>query len=82
MLEPGDHEDSYPDFYLAGASWQDANREVDAPTSERRAWTREEDAIIARLVAQHGTRSWPTIAANLYNRTGKQCRERCSPARC
>ena len=44
--------------------------------AERRVWTAEEDAQIAALVLQYGTRSWSTIASHLPTRSGKQCRER------
>ena len=49
---------------------------------ERRAWTRKEDEAIVRLVTQHGTKNWSTIAEKLNSedvgvqRSGKQCRTR------
>ena len=42
----------------------------------KRAWTAEEDAQLLRLVEEHGPRRWSVIAAQLYGRVGKQCRER------
>lgn len=49
---------------------------------ERRAWTRNEDDCIIRLVEKYGTKRWSVIAENLNKealgaqRTGKQCRTR------
>jgi len=49
---------------------------------ERRAWSRNEDDAILRLVGQYGTKSWTIIAQELKkevegsSRTGKQCRTR------
>jgi len=47
----------------------------------RRAWSREEDAAIVKLVTRHGTKLWALISQELNkqvqgNRTGKQCRTR------
>merc|ERR1719421_956263 len=47
----------------------------------RRAWSREEDAAIVKLVERHGTKLWALISQELNtqisgNRTGKQCRTR------
>eukprot|EP00735_Rhodelphis_limneticus_P015159 TRINITY_DN9328_c0_g1::TRINITY_DN9328_c0_g1_i1::g.28371::m.28371 TRINITY_DN9328_c0_g1::TRINITY_DN9328_c0_g1_i1::g.28371 ORF type:complete len:381 (-),score=59.52,sp/P10242/MYB_HUMAN/61.17/4e-38,Myb_DNA-binding/PF00249.26/9.6e-15,Myb_DNA-binding/PF00249.26/1.5e-15,Myb_DNA-bind_6/PF13921.1/4.8e-19,Myb_DNA-bind_6/PF13921.1/1.6e-10,Myb_DNA-bind_4/PF13837.1/1.9,Myb_DNA-bind_4/PF13837.1/1.4e+02 TRINITY_DN9328_c0_g1_i1:274-1416(-) len=39
-------------------------------------WTHDEDAVLSRLVKEHGPKNWSTIASNLKNRSGKQCRER------
>ena len=41
-----------------------------------RKWGGLEDASMASLVTQYGTRHWGLIASKLGNRTGKQCRER------
>jgi hypothetical protein len=41
----------------------------------RRAWTSEEDDLIAQLVAQHGS-NWALIGTKLQNRSGQQCCER------
>jgi hypothetical protein len=41
----------------------------------RRAWTLQEDELIAQLVAQHGT-NWALIGAQLQNRSVQQCCER------
>ena len=41
----------------------------------RRAWTSEEDDLIAKLVAQQGT-NWLLIGTKLKNRSGQQCCER------
>ena len=35
-----------------------------------------QDAILLRLVTEHGPRSWSDIASGLPGRVGKQCRER------
>ena len=47
----------------------------------RRAWSREEDAAIVKLVTRHGTKLWALVSQELNkqvqgNRTGKQCRTR------
>lgn len=40
------------------------------------SWTREEDEIIAKFVAENGDKDWARLALLLNGRTGKQCRER------
>lgn len=47
-----------------------------APTSGSAPWSQAEDDQLARLVTQRGPRRWPSIAAAMPGRTGKQCRER------
>ena len=47
-----------------------------APTSGSAPWSASEDAELTRLVQARGPRRWPTIAAAMPGRTGKQCRER------
>ncbi|EKX34668.1 hypothetical protein GUITHDRAFT_49707, partial [Guillardia theta CCMP2712] len=42
----------------------------------RKPWTKEEDELILKLVATHGTRKWSVISSQLTGRSGKQCRER------
>ncbi|KDO55226.1 hypothetical protein CISIN_1g044021mg [Citrus sinensis] len=39
-------------------------------------WTPQEDRMLIRLVAQHGTKKWSVIAKAMTGRVGKQCRER------
>ena len=41
-----------------------------------RCWDADEDALIIKLVEEHGAGNWAVIAANMNCRTGKQCRER------
>ena len=44
--------------------------------TQRKQWTQFEDDTVRRLVHEHGTRAWTTVAEHLPGRTGKQCRER------
>eukprot|EP00599_Poterioochromonas_sp_BG-1_P000138 CAMPEP_0173147516 /NCGR_PEP_ID=MMETSP1105-20130129/9180_1 /TAXON_ID=2985 /ORGANISM="Ochromonas sp., Strain BG-1" /LENGTH=668 /DNA_ID=CAMNT_0014062013 /DNA_START=275 /DNA_END=2281 /DNA_ORIENTATION=- len=46
------------------------------PKRTIRKWTPQEDELMIKLVAEHGTRYWALIGAKLQGRTGKQCRER------
>jgi hypothetical protein len=39
-------------------------------------WSREEDDLLASLVAKHGAKKWSVIAEFVPGRIGKQCRER------
>lgn len=39
-------------------------------------WTREEDILLRKMVAQYGTKRWSLIASRIRGRIGKQCRER------
>ena len=39
-------------------------------------WTREEDALLIRLVQRYGPKKWSQIALHVPGRKGKQCRER------
>lgn len=41
-----------------------------------RKWSPEEDALMRKLVAEHGTKHWGVIGQKLQGRSGKQCRER------
>jgi hypothetical protein len=43
---------------------------------QKQPFTPEEDAALARLVQQHGSKNWCKIAEYLPKRTPKQCRER------
>jgi len=44
--------------------------------NSKRCWDADEDALIIKLVEEHGAGNWAVIAANMNCRTGKQCRER------
>ena len=44
--------------------------------TQRKQWTQLEDDTVRRLVHEHGTRAWTTVAQALPGRTGKQIRER------
>ena len=39
-------------------------------------WIEEEDQMLRESVKKHGTSNWSSIALELPNRNGKQCRER------
>ena len=40
------------------------------------AWTPQEDAIVVRMVREHGPGNWSAVAEHVPGRVGKQCRER------
>jgi hypothetical protein len=42
----------------------------------KRPFTLDEDRVLLQFVALNGPRSWGQLAAQLHNRTPKQCRER------
>jgi len=44
--------------------------------SKKNAWTAEEDATLARVIAEFGHGHWTKVAAWLPGRMGRQCRER------
>ena len=44
--------------------------------SKKNAWTPEEDAMLARIIAEQGHGHWTQVAAHLPGRMGRQCRER------
>ena len=44
--------------------------------NKKRSWNTEEDQQLIELVQIHGPQQWNSIAVQLDNRTGKQCRER------
>jgi hypothetical protein len=54
----------------------DADGEGGGDSNSRRPWASDEDDLIIKLVAQHGTKNWSLIGTKLKNRSGKQCRER------
>jgi len=43
---------------------------------KKNAWTKEEDAILTRVVATEGAGHWTKVAVHLPGRMGRQCRER------
>lgn len=49
---------------------------VEKPRRVVRKWSPDEDALMLRLVEEHGTKHWGLIGSKLNGRTGKQCRER------
>ena len=46
------------------------------PKMVKGSWTREEDEVIIKFVAEVGAKNWATLAEKLPGRVGKQCRER------
>eukprot|EP00164_Ancoracysta_twista_P002794 GFYU01003715.1.p1 GENE.GFYU01003715.1~~GFYU01003715.1.p1 ORF type:complete len:462 (-),score=157.86 GFYU01003715.1:2116-3501(-) len=46
------------------------------PALIKRPWSKEEDSMIVKLVAEHGTKNWSVVAQHFPGRIGKQCRER------
>ena len=44
--------------------------------SSKQAWDSNSDIRLVQLISVIGPRSWDEIAAQVPNRTGKQCRER------
>lgn len=43
---------------------------------KKRVWTKEEDQLLRKAVAEGGAKEWSRIALNFVGRGGKQCRER------
>ena len=43
---------------------------------KKRPWTKEEDRMLAIVVNRYGPSNWDILAKHLFQRTGKQCRER------
>ena len=48
----------------------------------KKPWNDDEDALVIKLVHEHGAKNWPLIADHLPGRVGKQCRERCANVQC
>jgi myb proto-oncogene protein len=46
------------------------------PSIKNDRWRVEEDAILTRAVKEHGSSSWPAVAAMVPGRTNGQCRKR------
>ena len=88
MADPAEPATEAKPVELLGALQDDGVAALAAAASEekraspvRRAWSREEDAAIVKLVERHGTKLWALISQELNtqisgNRTGKQCRTR------
>jgi len=51
-------------------------REVVDPSINKQPWSPEEDALLLRLFAKHGS-AWQEIKEHFSNRRGLQCRNRC-----
>ncbi|GMI41990.1 hypothetical protein TeGR_g8253 [Tetraparma gracilis] len=51
-------------------------RRIQRPSKDKKAWTKEEDTVLLKLVAEHGVTMWSKISDALGCRSGKQCRER------
>jgi hypothetical protein len=43
---------------------------------KKNAWTQEEDALLSRIISEHGHGQWTQVAQYLPGRVGRQCRER------
>ena len=43
---------------------------------KKRPWSKEEDRLLALVVNRYGPSNWDILAKHLFERTGKQCRER------
>lgn len=77
----GSHLSTWMHSQLAGAEGAEAPLPL-MSAQERRAWSKAEDALIVKLVAEHGTKRWSLISEQLNGRrlgparTGKQCRTR------
>lgn len=46
------------------------------PPFKKSKWTPEEDKLLIDSVKKNGMSNWTLVAAEVYGRTGKQCRER------
>ena len=56
--------------------WRASGSMASKATVIKRPWKQEEDAMVIKMVSQHGPRHWSVIASKLPGRVGKQCRER------
>ena len=56
--------------------WQASGSMASKATVIKRPWKQEEDAMVIKMVSQHGPRHWSVIASKLPGHVGKQCRER------
>ena len=52
------------------------NRSKNGGASLTQQWSRDEDALLMRLISQHGAKRWSYIATQMQGRRGKQCRDR------
>lgn len=52
------------------------NTALASSSNVKRAWTDDEDQRLTDIVAAIGPHRWSLIASHMYNRVGKQCRER------
>lgn len=56
-------------------TFQSANKQR-SDIKPKSNWSEEEDALLIRVVDDHGPKSWSKISAFFPSRVGKQCRER------
>ena len=63
-------------FPISTNSYHDDDDQNSIRNLRKRAWTREEDEQLMRLVTLHGPHKWSFIATLMKDRVGKQCRER------
>jgi hypothetical protein len=43
---------------------------------KKHAWTKQEDALLLKIVTRYGPANWDILAKHIKDRSGKQCRER------
>jgi len=63
-------------FHTGSNSYHDDDDQNSMRNLRKRAWTRDEDEQLMRLVTLHGPHKWSFIATLMKDRVGKQCRER------
>ena len=61
-----------------GGDYGSAYDDDDNAAAAKRSWTEEEDAMLLKLVNEHGPRRWAHLSTLIPGRAGKQCRERCA----
>ena len=47
-----------------------------AKLPRKNAWSKQEDALLMKIVSRYGPANWDILAKYIKGRTGKQCRER------
>ena len=77
--DPDDDNQETPPASAEGRYFGEEKQEFTAGAtghSKKNAWTTEEDAMLARIIAEQGHGHWTKVAAHLPGRMGRQCRER------
>ena len=77
--DPDDENQDTPPASAEGRYYGEEKQEFTGGATghqKKNAWTTEEDAMLARIIAEQGHGHWTKVAAHLPGRMGRQCRER------